>query len=136
MLLIPFVSSFMVAVFIMGFNMAVIATAVLIVYYAGHPLANFVQHIQLEQQQLDAFLLLFYAGAIAVLVLKMESATNDFDDILRKISQHLSSKDERIQELELELKKRVVDIGPPLCSSPSLSTTHHRICAPALFERE
>lgn len=137
MLLIPFVSSFMVAVIIMGFNLAVVSTAMLIVFYAGHPLVNLLQHIHIRQQQFDAFLLLFYAVVIAVLVWKLESVKTDFDEFWRYIDQQLSSKNARIEELEMELKKRVVEEGPPYRPScSSIATTHHRLCTPPIFERE
>jgi hypothetical protein len=129
MLLIPIVSSFMVAVVIVGFNMATVVTAGLMVYYAGRPLVQVLQQTQFQVHHLDIFLFTVYATLIGVLVMKVESATAEFD---RSFTEMLVAKDIRIQELEMQLKKRSIEDGPP----GSLTTAHHRLCTPPLFSRD
>ncbi len=132
MLLIPFVSSFMIASFILGTHLAILATTVLIVYYLGHPLVQYISMIHFER--IDIFLFIVYAVVIAIMIYKFETTANDFDSI----SAHLALKDARIRELEMELNKTRMEEGRRTDSQAlyELSNPVHRMCHTSLFQRE
>lgn len=110
MLLIPFVSSFMVTTFLVGFNLSVLTTAVVVVYYAGYPMIQslvlFVSTMPFKD--FDILILCLYIVAMVLLIYRIEVTSNDF---LQSVDEIMALKNARIRELELMLKESCIEEG-------------------------
>jgi hypothetical protein len=133
MLLVPFVSTFMVAVVVAGFNIAVLVTAGMGVYYIGYPLVQYISMVHIER--FDIVILTIYAAAIATMIFKIEGAAYEFE---RSFTDNIALKDARIRELEMELNKTRIEEGHFMHQKElhELSNPIHRMCNPTLFQRE